>query len=103
MGNRKYIKCLYCYNKIDQISIQQVDQLARQDYTVVVSCESDLNLDYLVSQIWHHLNLIRVYTKKRGESPDFDGGLILDKNVTVEQVCRGIHKSLVDDFKVFFS
>lgn len=30
LGNRKYIKCVYCYNKIDQISIQEVDQLARQ-------------------------------------------------------------------------
>jgi len=21
LGNRKYIKCLYCYNKIDQVSL----------------------------------------------------------------------------------
>ncbi len=45
LGNRKYIKCLYCYNKIDQIPLEEVDRLARQDNTVVVSCETDLNLD----------------------------------------------------------
>ncbi|KAL2916629.1 Ribosome-interacting GTPase 2 [Polyrhizophydium stewartii] len=99
LGNRKYIKCLYCYNKIDQIPIEEVDRLARQDYTVVVSCESDLNLDYLVHQIWHHLDLIRVYTKKRGEFPDFEGGLILKRNSTVEQVCKAIHRSLISEFK----
>lgn len=22
MGNRKYVPCLYCYNKIDQISLE---------------------------------------------------------------------------------
>lgn len=26
-GNRKYIKCLYVYNKIDTISIEDVDAL----------------------------------------------------------------------------
>ncbi|KAJ3120306.1 Developmentally-regulated GTP-binding protein 2 [Nowakowskiella sp. JEL0407] len=98
LGNRKYIKCLYCYNKIDQISIEEVDRLAREPNTVVVSCESDLNIDYLIDQIWRQLSLIRVYTKKRGEFPDFDGGLILPANQTVEQVCKAIHRSLVDDF-----
>lgn len=24
-GNRKYIKCLYVYNKIDELSIEEVD------------------------------------------------------------------------------
>jgi small GTP-binding protein len=100
LGNRKYIKCLYCYNKIDQISLEEVDQLARRDNTVVVSCETDLNLDYLIHQMWFYLDLIRVYTKRRGEVPDFEGGLILKRGVTVEQVCAGIHRSLVDEFKV---
>ena len=100
LGNRKYIRCIYCYNKIDQVSIEEVDRIARRDYTVVISCELNLNLDYLIHQIWFHLGLIRVYTKKRGEKPDFDGGLILKRGVTVEEVCRGIHKSMVEDFKV---
>jgi ribosome-interacting GTPase 1 len=99
LGNRKYIKCIYCYNKIDQISLEEVDKLAREDNTVVVSCESDINIDYLIHQLWHYLDLIRVYTKKRGQAPDFADGLILKRGVTVEEVCRGIHRSLVDDFK----
>lgn len=26
-GNRKYVKCVYAYNKIDTISIEEVDKL----------------------------------------------------------------------------
>lgn len=88
-----------CYNKIDQITIEEVDRLAREPYTVVVSCEADLNLDYLMEQIWKHLNLVRVYTKKRGEYPDFDGGLIIRNGATIEHVCHAVHRSLVDNFR----
>ena len=30
------------YNKVDAISLEQVDKLARQDHTVVISAEQDL-------------------------------------------------------------
>lgn len=30
------------YNKIDAISLEQVDKLARQDHTVVISAEQNL-------------------------------------------------------------
>ena len=29
-GNRKYIRCLYVINKIDNISIEEVDEMARR-------------------------------------------------------------------------
>lgn len=35
-ANRVYLPCLYVYNKIDQISIEEVDRIARQSYSVVV-------------------------------------------------------------------
>ena len=35
-GNRKYMECLYVYNKIDQISLEEVDRLARQPHSVVI-------------------------------------------------------------------
>lgn len=37
-GNRKYIKCIYVYNKIDVIGIDDVDRLAQQPNSVVISC-----------------------------------------------------------------
>lgn len=29
-GNRKYVKCLYVFNKIDTISMEEVDEIARR-------------------------------------------------------------------------
>ncbi|KAJ3361954.1 developmentally-regulated GTP-binding protein 2 [Allomyces macrogynus ATCC 38327] len=99
LGNRKYINCLYCYNKIDSISMEELDAIAREPNTVVVSCEMDLNLEYLVDKMWEHLNLTRVYTKKRGEYPDFDGGLIMRAGATIEHVCHAVHRTLRDNFR----
>lgn len=98
IGNRKYVKCIYCYNKIDQIGLEEVDRLARLDDTVVVSCEQNLNIDYLISEIWYHLDLIRIYTKRRGEYPNLKECDVFKSGTSVEKVCRFIHKSLLDEF-----
>jgi len=63
------------------------------------SCNLKLNLDGLLEELWEYLSLIRVYTKKPGQPPDFDDGLILRRGVTVEHVCHAIHRSLADSFK----
>lgn len=99
LGTRKYVPCLYCYNKIDSISLEEVDRLARQPYTVVISCELDLNLDTLLVRIWHMLGLNRIYTKRRGERPDLGDPLIVKNDATIEQVCHAIHRSLAQHFK----
>lgn len=63
------------------------------------SCNLFLNLDYLLEILWEYLALIRVYTKKPGQPPDFNDCLILRRGVTVEHVCHAIHRSLVSAFK----
>eukprot|EP00051_Salpingoeca_urceolata_P028226 m.485731 g.485731 ORF g.485731 m.485731 type:complete len:365 (-) comp23943_c0_seq1:63-1157(-) len=99
VGNRVYIKCLYCYNKCDLVTIEECDRLARLPRTVVASSALKFNLDYLREQIWKHLSLIRVFTKKRGEMPGFDLPIVLRSGSTVKDVCHGIHKSMVDQFR----
>ena len=46
-GNRKYIKCVYVYNKIDVVGIDDVDRLARLPNSIVIS--ANLRVCYL----WH--------------------------------------------------
>lgn len=99
IGTRKYIPCLYVYNKIDAISLEMVDKLARSENSVVISCEMALNLDYLVEQVWESLGLVKVYTKRRGERPDLSDPVCLRKGATIEDVCLGIHKSLATNFR----
>jgi len=98
-GNRNYIRCLYVYNKIDQLSIEELDALARKKDTIVVSCNMDLNLDNLLKKIWEYLALVRVYTKRRGEPPDFSDALVLRHGATVENLISLIHKDLLAQFK----
>jgi 50S ribosomal subunit-associated GTPase HflX len=52
LGTRKYTPCLYVYNKIDSISLEEMDKLARRPHSIVVSCEQKLNLDRLLDRIW---------------------------------------------------
>lgn len=99
VGSRKYLKALYVYNKIDQLTIEEVDRLANEPNTVVVSCEIQLNLDYLIDQIWQALQLVRVYTKRRGISPDFSDPLIIRSGATVDHVCHILHRDLSSKFK----
>ncbi|KAJ7456583.1 P-loop containing nucleoside triphosphate hydrolase protein [Mycena latifolia] len=98
VGTRKYIPCLYVYNKIDAISLEQMDKLARTPNTVVISCELG-NLDYLIERMWAELALVKVYTKKRGAHPDLSDPICLRKGATIEDVCNGVHRSLATNFR----
>ncbi|XP_051571342.1 developmentally-regulated GTP-binding protein 2 isoform X2 [Myxocyprinus asiaticus] len=99
VGNRVYMPCLYVYNKVDQISIEEVDRLAHRPNSVVISCGMKLNLDYLLEQLWEYLALICIYTKKRGERPDFGDPIIMRRGASVEHVCHRIHRTLASQFK----
>ncbi|KAL7378757.1 hypothetical protein ABVT39_018134 [Epinephelus coioides] len=103
VGNRVYMPCLYVYNKVDQISIEEVDRLAHRPHSVVISCGMKLNLDYLLEMLWEYLalicTLICIYTKKRGERPDFSDAIIMRRAATVEHVCHRIHRTLASQFK----
>ena len=90
-GNRKYVKCLYVYNKIDTVSIEDVDRLARLPYSTVCSIRMNLNVDSVLEMILEYMGLLRIYTKKRGEAPSFSEPVVLSKyrnGLTVEGVIR---------------
>jgi ribosome-interacting GTPase 1 len=97
--HRKYIKCLYVYNKIDSVSLDFLDKLAREPNTVVMSCELDLGIPDVVDRCWEELRLIRIYTKRKGVDPDFSEALIVRNKSTIEDVCDQIHRTLKDTFK----
>lgn len=86
MGTRRYVNCLYVYNKIDTISLEQVDALARQPYSVVISVSLELNLDGLRKAIWEQLGLLRIYTKPRGRGVDLTDPLVVRSDSTIEDV-----------------
>ncbi|KAJ6711687.1 hypothetical protein OIU79_008006 [Salix purpurea] len=101
-GNRKYMKCIYVYNKIDVIGIDDVDKLARQPNSVVISCNLKLNFDRLLAKMWEEMGLVRVYTKPQGQQPDFTDPVVLSTDrggCLVEDFCNHIHRNLIKDVK----
>ena len=105
MGNRRYVKCLYVYNKIDMISIEEVDKLAREPHSICISVQMNLNLDRLLARIWACMGLIRVYTKRRGAPPDLDAPVVLSTQrdgITVKGCTEAISKELLAVFNFAF-
>lgn len=99
MGNRRFVPCVYAVNKIDTISISQVDFYAHCYHTVAMSCQHKLNMEFLVQTLWNHLDFIRLYTKPRGSRPDFTEPIILPRGSTVQDVCAWIHQDFVKKFR----
>ncbi|EGN91844.1 hypothetical protein SERLA73DRAFT_148100 [Serpula lacrymans var. lacrymans S7.3] len=99
-GNRVYIPALYVLNKIDAISIEELDLLYKIPYSVPISSREWLNVDELIESMWQSLDLVRVYTKPRGLSPDYSAPVVLRRGrCTIEDFCNSIHKEIAKQMK----
>ncbi|KUI65060.1 Ribosome-interacting GTPase 1 [Cytospora mali] len=123
--SRSYIPVIYVLNKIDAISIEELDLLYRIPNAVPISSEHDWNIDELMEAMyvhpalsavhcmakeltnwdidycrWEKLQLVRVYTKPKGKMPDYSAPVVLrSTRCTVEDFCNAIHRSIVEQFK----
>jgi small GTP-binding protein len=99
-GNRVYIPALYVLNKIDQISIEELDIFDRLPHWVPISAHKEWNFDALLAKAWDYLRLIRIYTKPRGMVPDYTQPVVMRAGHTaVEDFCNRLHKTLVRQLK----
>lgn len=99
-GNRVYVPCIYLLNKIDQISIEELDIIYRIPHCVPISAHHKWNFDDLLEKLWDYLNLTRVYTKPKGQLPDYNSPVILrGAMTTVEDFCNRLHRSIIKEFK----
>lgn len=99
-GNRVYIPAIYVINKIDEITIEELDLLDQIPNYVCISAQKKWNLDELLEKIWEKLDFLRIYTKPKGQLPDYEAPVILPrKRNKVSDFCLKIHKALLKDFK----
>merc|ERR1712203_1098849 len=56
-GNRSYIPCIYLLNKIDQISIEELDIICKIPHCVPISAHHKWNYDALLEKMWDYLKL----------------------------------------------
>lgn len=57
---RVYIPCIYVLNKIDQISIEELDIIYKVPHCVPISAHHRWNFDDLLEKIWDYLKLVRM-------------------------------------------
>lgn len=101
-GNRVYMPALYVLNKIDSITIEELDLLDELPNWIPISAEHEWNLDELKDRIWDKLQITRIYTKPKGENVDFDEPVIIRNRKelpTVENFCAKIHRDLIKKMK----
>lgn len=99
-ANRAYIPCIYVLNKIDSITIEELDLLAKIPHHVPISARDEWNLDSLLEEIDKTLGMARIYTKPKGQVPDYNAPVIMPASKsTVEEFCKRIHRDLLPKFK----
>lgn len=95
----RYIPVLYVFNKIDALTIEELDILDQMPNYVPISSRQEWNLEELMETIWSRCNMLRIYTKPKGQIPDYDEPVILHAtNPTIEEFCNRLHKGLLADF-----
>lgn len=99
-GNRIYIPCIYVLNKIDQISIEELDIIYKIPHCVPISAHHEWNFDDLLEKMWEYLCLVRLYTKPKGQLPDYNAPVVLklDRR-SVEDFCNKLHRNIIKEFK----
>eukprot|EP00093_Oithona_nana_P000507 00507.XXX_1930_619_1 [CDS] Oithona nana genome sequencing. len=99
-GNRSYIPCIYLLNKIDQISVEELDIICDIPHTVPISAHHKWNYDSLLEKMWDYLKLVRIYTKPKGQLPDYESPVVLQTTrCSLEDFCNKIHKSILKEMK----
>lgn len=98
-GSRVYMPAIYVINKIDQITLEELNILDKLPHYCPICAYHEWNLDGLVEMIWEYIDPVRVYTKPKGKLPDYDDPVILPRDSSVEEFCNKIHKGILKQLK----
>lgn len=100
-GGRHYVPVVYALNKIDAITIEELDILSRIPHMVPICADHEWNLDGLLASLWDHLALVRVYTKPKGQVPDYGEPVIMHKvpPPSIDFFCSKLHRQMMKEFK----
>lgn len=100
VGNRKYVPAIYVLNKIDAISIEELEIIYRIPHAVPISAHHGWNFEGFLKKAWEYLDLIRVYAKPKGQGIDYDEPVVLRcARRSVEDFCNAIHREIIKKFK----
>ncbi|MBS3169614.1 GTP-binding protein [Candidatus Woesearchaeota archaeon] len=98
--NKKYLPAITCISKIDLATVEQATRVKEEtNADIIVSAETDININTLKELIFHKLNFIRVYMKEPKKEADMNEPMIITIGSTVEDICCKLHKDFIKKFK----
>lgn len=99
-GNRRYVPCLYVLNKVDDITMEELEVFDKIPHYVPISAFKEWGFEDQLDTIWTYLDLIRLYTKPKGQIPDYEAPVIIKKKHNrMEEFCNKLHRSIMPEFK----
>ncbi len=99
-GNKIYIPGLIALNKMDLVDYDRLNEIENETKAdISISAQKKVNLEELKEVIFNHLEFIRIYCKEAGKPADMKEPLILRRGVTIDGMCRKLHKDFVKKFK----
>jgi hypothetical protein len=100
IGNRKYLNAVIILNKCDSVSDNKASNVKKKTGAdVLISAKKKENLRQLKELIFEKLNLMRIYLKEPSKDVDLKEPLIIGKGSTIRDVCKKLHREMVDKFK----
>jgi len=90
-------KALIIGNKIDLDEARQNYEVLQELYqdtlpVMAISASKGAGLEELKLRIFQLLDIIRVYTKTPGQTPDLNDPIVLERGSTLEDAAAGVHK-----------
>jgi small GTP-binding protein len=99
-GNRAYVRSLICVSKADLLSKEEKAKLKKKfNNPIFVSSTKDIGIDDLKEILYKELKFLRIYLKEVNKKPDLDEPMVLTAPVTVETVCKQIHRDFIKKFR----
>ena len=76
-GTCVYMPTIYVLNKIDSLTMEELETLCKLPHVVPISSNLEWNFDELLETIWEYGKMMRIYTKPKGQIPDYEEPVIL--------------------------
>ncbi len=94
-GNRAYVPAVYVLSKADLV--REMPKVPFQ--YIPIAAERGTGIEELKKAVYDRLELIHIYTKRRGEDADLAEPMVVRKGITVAEVCDKLHRDLRKEFR----